>query len=190
MHPRLISEGGRIGLPLARGRGPGAVGGPLEVVDRLEGVCEAPPPTRCSLRLAEPSRAGYGGDPALTMLALRHFKHEEPEAELEPKQSDRGVPAGCLERRSLLGRGEGRRLRLPHHWNGFTTTPTRTSMADDGQAERLRLARIAPDIRMTLLQELREKTIRSSGWSPAPTPARRPSCRRAVRPLSCKEPRC
>ena len=127
------------------------------------------------------------------MLALRHFKHEEPEAELEPKHPTVKFLLAAWNEGDFSDAEEFVASDCAIHLNGFTYDPDEDidgpTMARQNVSD---WRRIAPDIKMTLLQELRENgsASRSSGWSPVPTRARPSSCRRAVRRWSCKEPRC
>ena len=108
--------------------------------------------------------------PALTMLALRHFKHEEPEAELEPKHPTVKFLLAAWNEGDFSDAEKYVASDCAIHWNGFTYDPDEDidgpTMAKQSVSD---WRRIAPDIRMTLLQELREKDRIAIEWLVAGT---------------------
>lgn len=103
--------------------------------------------------------------PAITALAIRHFKHDTPEGELEPKHPAVKFVLAAWNDGDFSEATEHVAPDLTIHVNGFAFEP-------DGDVDGPTMARqsieywrtIAPDIQMKLLQEIRQKEHIAIEW--------------------------
>jgi SnoaL-like polyketide cyclase len=103
--------------------------------------------------------------PAVTALAIRHFKHDTPEGELEPKHPAVKFVLAAWNDGDFGDAGEHVAPDIAIHVNGFTFDPDADADGPTTAKQSIEYWRtIAPDINMQLLQEVGDKDHIAIEW--------------------------